>query len=98
LTNVQLLKLGQEDKCTIVEVRTAVFVFNTTDSVGVRLDTAAGVAELVDIPIFGCMAGVLEKCTIVEIGTGVLVGNTTDAVGVRLDTAEGLIPLQGQQS
>jgi hypothetical protein len=67
------------------------------DSVGVRLDTAAGTAELVIIPILGCMADVLDKCTIVEVGTGILVWYlslkhtdkqlvTTDSVGVRLDT------------
>jgi hypothetical protein len=48
------------DKCT-----TGVLVSNTTDSVGVRLDTAAGTAELVIIPILGCMAEVLDKCTII---------------------------------
>jgi hypothetical protein len=32
-------------------IGTGVLVSNTTDAVGVRLDTAAGVAELVDIPI-----------------------------------------------
>jgi hypothetical protein len=53
----------------------------------VRLDTAAGAAELVNIAIFGCMAGVLDKYTIVEVGTGILVSNTTVAVGVMLDTA-----------
>jgi hypothetical protein len=51
-------------------IGTGVLVSNTTDAVGVRLDTAAGVAELVDIPILGCLAGVLDKCSIVEVGTG----------------------------
>jgi hypothetical protein len=55
------------------------------DSVGVRLDTAAGT--------LGCMAEVLDKCTIIEVGTGELVSNTTDSVGVRFDTAAGTAEL-----
>jgi hypothetical protein len=85
------------DKCTILEfgtIGTGVLVSNTTDSVGVRLDTAAGIAELVSISILGCMANVLDKCTILEFGTRVLVSNTTDSVGVRLDTAAGSTCLQ----
>jgi hypothetical protein len=64
------------DKCTIIEVGTGELVSITTDSVGVRFDTAAGTAELVIIPILVCMADVLDKCTIVEVGTGVLVSKT----------------------
>jgi hypothetical protein len=81
------------DKYTIVEVGTGILVSNTTVAVGVMLDTAARVAELVNIPIFNCVAGVLDKSTIVEVITGVLVANTTDAVGVRLDTAAGAAEL-----
>jgi hypothetical protein len=42
---------GVLDKYTIVEVGTGILVSNTTVAVGVMLDTAARVAELVNIPI-----------------------------------------------
>jgi hypothetical protein len=59
--------VGVPDKCTIFEVCTGVLVSNTSDAVGVSLDTAARSAELVNIPIFGCMVGVPDKCTIFEV-------------------------------
>jgi hypothetical protein len=47
------------DKCTIIEFGTGVLVSNTTDSVGVRLDTAAGIAELVIIPRIQLESGLI---------------------------------------
>jgi hypothetical protein len=36
------------DKCTIIKVGTGVIISKTTDSVGVRIDTAAGTSNTTD--------------------------------------------------
>jgi hypothetical protein len=74
------------DKCTIVEVGTGILVWYlslkhtdkqlvTTD---VRLDTTAVSAELVNLPIFGCMAVVLDKSAIVLQGEDSRASHYTD--------------------